>query len=299
MRMLTSAAESSTPQIPRPSASLVVVNDHNEILLVHRNPKARFFAGVHVFPGGNYDSEQDDSFGITAIRETFEESGILLATSTTGVMPPDSVLEVARRAIHSRKMTFKSFLEEHKLKPNVDSLLPFTEWITPPNAPRRFHTKFFVTFLSDTATSKFSSGTKEAQIPTPDGGQEVISARYISPRAALKEFDEKKITFMPPQFYILTTLSEIMEQTSHRDLIQTLSRGPFGRMVINPRRLFSEKEDGHTILTYEGDESRGGPKGRLHRASVKVGKGGITEQITLLRNFDILTEVEIPAHSRL
>ncbi|KAF8880249.1 hypothetical protein CPB85DRAFT_1221402 [Mucidula mucida] len=273
------------PAVPRPSASLVVINERNEVLLVHRNPKASTFAGVHVFPGGNYDQNQDASLQMTAIRETFEESGLLLASPASAI-PDGKVLEAARHAIHSQKRTFVTFLEEHKLAADVDALLPFTEWITPIDAPRRFRARFYVAFLPSSSSAGFTSGQKEEQIPTPDGGQEVISARFLTPAAWLSEFREGKITFMPPQYYILHTLAGL----SSRAQIEELARGHFGKMVMNPRRLSVEGSSG--ILTYEGDETRGGSKGRLHRALCTFTKGGITTKIELQRNFDIFTEIE-------
>ncbi|KAF9013943.1 NUDIX hydrolase domain-like protein [Cyathus striatus] len=293
--------------VPRPSASIVVVNDRNEVLLVHRNPKSRAFGGVHVFPGGNFDSAQDSSLEMTAIRETFEESGLLLTSaagaesSTSHALPSNSViseleLEAARHAIHRQDIRFKDFLSSKSLKADKESLLRFTEWVTPTNAPRRFHTQFYVMFLPDASSRAFVSGSKQEQLPTPDGGQEVISARFVTPKKALEEFHSGQIVFMPPQFYILTTLAEILVDNvntrAQRSKVETLSRGPFGRMVINPRRLHAENSEGRTILTYEGDETRGGSKGRLHRALVKVGKEGITTEIILQRNFDIFSEIE-------
>lgn len=74
---------------------------------------------------------------MTAIRETFEESGLLLASSATSTPPPDtSVLDAARKSIHAKKLSFASFLANNELTPDVDSLLPFTQWITPPTMPR-------------------------------------------------------------------------------------------------------------------------------------------------------------------
>jgi hypothetical protein len=111
-----------------------------------------------------------------------------------------------------------------------------------------------------------------------DGGQEVVAARFVHPEDALTEFREGKIAFMPPQAYILTTLAEILKGRTNtemqRERVEALSRGMFGRMVINPRRL-GEDAEGYTILTFEGDETRGGSKGRLHRVLAKVGKGGV------------------------
>jgi hypothetical protein len=72
---------------------------------------------------------------MTAIRETFEESGLLLATSL-GTAPHDQTLDSARKAIHAGKLAFTSFLERHHFQPSMDKLLPFTQWITPATVPR-------------------------------------------------------------------------------------------------------------------------------------------------------------------
>ncbi|KAI5900532.1 uncharacterized protein SCHCODRAFT_02608140 [Schizophyllum commune H4-8] len=305
------------PAEPRPSASIAVINARNEVLLVQRNPKTRSFAGVHVFPGGNLDPAQDgDSLAMTAIRETFEESGLLLASPSTSpsTSPPASVLEEARRAIHAQRTSFSDFLAKEGLRADVDALLPFTEWVTPVEQPRRFRTKFFLAFLPSVSSSTtFTAGDKQEQIPTPDGGQEVISARFVRPADALAEFEAGRISFMPPQFYILTTLAGIFgggdaQAVDARSKIERLARGPFGRMAINPRRLNandashpkSSVEEGETVLTYEGDEARGGPRGRRHRAVVRFAKGGNTTRIRLERNFDIFEGIDgAPSSSKL
>lgn len=73
-----------------------------------------------------------------AIRETFEESGLLLATSLSNSSRglSDAQLDEARANIHAQKLNFKTFLGNHSLAADVKSLLPFTQWITPVNAPR-------------------------------------------------------------------------------------------------------------------------------------------------------------------
>ncbi|KAG6854720.1 hypothetical protein C0991_002433 [Blastosporella zonata] len=84
---------------------------------------------------------------------------------------------------------------------------------------------------------------------------------------------------MPPQAYLLHTLSEILQggvnTPAQRERVETLSKGLFGGMVLNPLRLGSPDAEGKSILTYEGDETRGGSKGRRHRVVVKAGKGGV------------------------
>ncbi|KAG5637763.1 hypothetical protein H0H81_003330 [Sphagnurus paluster] len=297
LSMATATSMPTQAAIPRPSASIIVVNSRNEILLVHRNPKARSFAGVHVFPGGNLDKKQDPSLALTAIRETFEESGLLLASpSNKSPVLSDTLLDEARMNIHSQKLNFQTFLSDYHLTPDTETLLPFTQWITPASVPRRFHTQFYVAFLPAAAASGFLSGVKQDRIPKPDGGQEVISARFLHPEDALAEFREGKITFMPPQAYLLQTLSDILKgrksETHQRERVEALSKGLFGRMVINPQGLGKPDEQGRTILTYEGDETRGGSKGRRHRVLVRFGKEGITE-LHLERNFNIFTEIEL------
>lgn len=119
---------------------------------------------------------------------------------------------------------------------------------------------------------------------------------------------------MPPQYYILSTLADILHgplnTKEQQDKVRTLSKGTFGRMTINPRP-FGKDENGRTILTYEGDETRGGPKGRLHRVLAKFKPGvrvrpneqalqgflrifalKVATDIILIRNFDIFSEIE-------
>ncbi|EPQ57906.1 hypothetical protein GLOTRDRAFT_136739 [Gloeophyllum trabeum ATCC 11539] len=288
---------SSVPAIPRPSASALIVNERNEILFVQRNPKANSFGGTYVFPGGNFDPKQDDSLALTAIRETFEETGLLLASSDRSGEPDldDAVLNEARNAIHSNHMSFSHFLTECRLEPDIQSLFPFTSWVTPVQVPRRFHAQFFITFLPHASSSGFSEGSKHSRLPTPDGGQEVVAASFLHPATALFAYTSGRIALMPPQFYLLSTLAEILQgernTREQRERVYQLSRGSFGRMVINPRALGTDAE-GRTVLTYEGDETRGGAKGRLHRSLVRFGKGGVPTENMLLRNFDIFSEIE-------
>ncbi len=84
------------------------------------------------------DESQDESLEMTAIRETFEESGLLLASTPdpSAPFPSDSVVEEARHAIHDQKMNFGKFLQTHGLRPDLGSLLPFTQWVTPVGLPR-------------------------------------------------------------------------------------------------------------------------------------------------------------------
>jgi len=244
---------------------------------------------MHVFPGGNLDSAQDTCHEDTAIRETFEETGILLANSTSGTMIDDQLLDEARGLIHSGKLSFPDFLQKNNLAMRCD-LYPFTQWITPKNVPRRFHTHFYVAFLDDTP----SSVRGENRLPTPDGGLEVISTSLKRPSAYIDSFLKGEISLMPPQFYLLTTLVEVLSDNSDRspegtERMKLLSRGAFGRMQINPCVMPHESDPSMSYFVYEGDESRGGPKGRRHRSHVQFGEKRVIRSIKLQRNFDIFS----------
>jgi len=282
---------------PRPSASLILVNARNEVLLVQRNPNARSFGNMHVFPGGNLDSTQDTCHEDTAIRETFEETGILLANSTTGTRLDDKLLEEARKQIHSGKLSFPEFLHRNGLVMRRD-LFPFTQWITPKTIPRRFHTYFYVAFLDDTPAS--TQG--ENQLPTPDGGLEVISTSLRRPSIFMDSFSRGEIALMPPQFYLLTTLVEVLSDSSTRpregtERMKLLSRGAFGRMQINPAVFPHETDPTKSYFVYEGDEIRGGPKGRRHRSHIQFGEKRNIRSIQLQRNFDIFSD-DLPGDSQ-
>jgi 8-oxo-dGTP pyrophosphatase MutT (NUDIX family) len=71
---------------------------------------------------------------MTAIRETFEETGLLLAS---GALPQsEAVLDASRESIHTGSTLFRDFLSQHALSADVQALLPFTEWITPLGSAR-------------------------------------------------------------------------------------------------------------------------------------------------------------------
>jgi hypothetical protein len=118
----------------------------------------------------------------------------------------------------------------------------------------------------------------------------------VHPLEALAEHRSKKIALMPPQHYILTTLAELLvgRQTTRRqrERVEELSAGVFGRMVVCPRA--GERDaNGRTPLVFEGDEARGGPRGRLHRSIVLVSpetKVGWVVRLVLLN--DVLTAVK-------
>ncbi|CZT51961.1 related to NUDIX family hydrolase [Rhynchosporium secalis] len=160
---------------PRPSASILLISPTNEILLLHRVRTSSSFPSAHVFPGGNLSASQDGdipgaddaerhvdgrAYRVGAIRECFEESGILLARKKDG----EGLLEVeeesrenGRKDVHANKVGFEDWVKEQGGVLDIDSLQPFTRWVTPTNLPKRFTTQMYIYFLPLPLTSSLSS----------------------------------------------------------------------------------------------------------------------------------------------
>jgi len=87
--------------------------------------------------------------------------------------------------------------------------------------------------------------------------------------------------FMPPQYYLISTLAEILtgdrNSEAQRMRVRRLAEGAFGGMVILPRQ--SKLGDGRGLLAYEGDELVDGPVGARHRSIIKFGPGGVSSVV--------------------
>ncbi|KAI8932310.1 hypothetical protein NX059_010505 [Plenodomus lindquistii] len=235
------------PPVPRPSASVLLISPTNQILLLHRVKKASSFASAHVFPGGALSKTHDGpipdvndplhhtdgpAYRLAAVRETFEECGILLAKSKkTGKLfteISDTEREEGRRAVHSGSTTFPALLEKWGAVPDTESLIPFTRWVTPPNVPKRFSTQMYIYFLplSSTSPTKNSAPTstppgagiseeEELMIPHPthDGGIEHTAARFLPPNKWISLARQNRIILFPPQFFLTLQLSPFLSST--------------------------------------------------------------------------------------
>lgn len=121
-----------SPPLARPSASIILLSPTNQVLLLHRVQTSTAFASAHVFPGGNLSAFHDGAipapedaarhadglpYRLGAIRETFEESGILLARRAGGngngalLNLPVSERDRARKAIYENEISFGAWLE--------------------------------------------------------------------------------------------------------------------------------------------------------------------------------------------
>lgn len=131
-----------TPAIPRPSASVLLVSPQNHILLLQRVKQSSSFPSAHVFPGGNVSSFHDglmpepdsadrhvdsETYRMAAVRETFEESGILLAKNAGFgrlVEVPEAEREEGRKLVHGNKVEFQNWLAKKGGRADVGRAAP-------------------------------------------------------------------------------------------------------------------------------------------------------------------------------
>jgi 8-oxo-dGTP pyrophosphatase MutT (NUDIX family) len=192
-----------------------------EVYMLRRKPSMAFAPGAFVFPGGSVDARDADeevawtgpeaaewgrifdappalarALVCAAVRETFEESGVMLAGES-----PDSVVadttsddwEADRKALLDRSLSLAELLSRRGLVLRADLLRPWARWITPVVEPRRFDTRFFAAALP--------AGQR-----TRDVGGEASEVAWVVPAEALAAGKRGELRLFPPT---AVTLSEL------------------------------------------------------------------------------------------
>lgn len=220
----------------RPSSSIILLSPTNQVLLLHRVQTSTSFPSAHVFPGGNLspfheppappagspDRHRDSpAYRLAAVRETFEESGILIAKRSqaddTLLVVPETEREDARRKIHGDELRFTEWVGDTLgATLCVDDLVPFTRWVTPPNMPKRFTTQMYIYFMPLAESPSPAGGSDGGpvdvdvvQTPTPDGGVEHTAATFADASEWLRRQQRGEIVLFPPQCYLLTLVAEV------------------------------------------------------------------------------------------
>jgi recombination protein RecT len=183
------------PVPPRPSATVLLMRDGTpwELLLVHRPGGADFAPGAYVFPGGAVhedDHAWDDEIRGAAVRELFEEAGILMARSGRGFATDSDCEEVRKRT--ERGSSFSASLREVGVEPVLDDLVLFARWVTPAQLRRRFDARFYLARMP------------EGQTVRPQEG-EVTDWRWIAPQKAL---DDPEITLVYATRAVLESVAQ-------------------------------------------------------------------------------------------
>jgi 8-oxo-dGTP pyrophosphatase MutT (NUDIX family) len=210
---------------PRPSSTVILLRAERDagepfsVLMLERHGSIAF-PGAHAFPGGVVDpgdthapgaslptsqrwAGPDDGdcppgalvYWVTALRELFEEVGILLAARDG--RPLEGPLAPALAALRARVLTREPFgevLAGAGIVPATDRLFYFARWITPIDNPRRWDTRFLV------------GQVPPGQEPVADG-TETVSCRWLTPREALAEYEAGRIMLIPPTVRTLDDLA--------------------------------------------------------------------------------------------
>lgn len=214
---------------------MILVSPKNQVLLLHRVKAASSFPSAHVFPGGNVDHKQDGplpppsdfarhqdgpTYRLAAIRECFEESGLLLAKDSSNQLLsiPDDERNAARRQIHDQTLNFPAWVKQRGGAPDINGLHAFTRFVTPTSVPKRFSTQMYIYFLplEDEVTAALPVGEREAMIPVPtsDGGLEHTAAQFLWPSQWIAMARQNEIIVYPPQVYLLTLVSAFLQEGS-------------------------------------------------------------------------------------
>jgi 8-oxo-dGTP pyrophosphatase MutT (NUDIX family) len=218
----------------RPAATVMLIRDVAgeesgiEVFMLRRTTRAAFGAGMFVFPGGRVDEVDalsdiaqycrglDDrqasdalgvesgglAFWVAAVRECFEEAGVLLAERSDG--QPLALDPSDRHAIHDATMTLVELCERNGLLLDLSATHYVDHWITPVGEPRRFDTRFFL-----------------AQCPADQvlghDDRETVASLWVRPADAMRMADAGELTMMPP------TIANLGRLVGHPSVAAALS----------------------------------------------------------------------------
>jgi 8-oxo-dGTP pyrophosphatase MutT (NUDIX family) len=254
--------------VARHAATVVLLRDGRgdrglEVYLLRRVSTMAFAAGQHVFPGGSVDprdgehspawsgrsaADWGESLGCdatmaralvcAAVRETFEESGVLLAGASADVVVADTTgatWEADRQALLDRSESLAELLERRGLVLRSDLLRPWAHWITPEFEPRRFDTRFFVAAVPTGQRARDVSG-------------EADQAVWMPVADAVSGYHSRLLPMLPP------TIVALRELAAYATVEEVLGAS-MTVLPLMPRAVFDGDE---VLLVVDGPD---GPAG--------------------------------------
>ncbi|MER7896198.1 NUDIX hydrolase [Streptomyces sp. NPDC096046] len=263
-RIRALAAGTLTPVTPKRAATVMLLKDTGSGPAVHmlrRRASMAFAGGAYAYPGGGVDPRDDDHhvrwagptrawwadrLGVdetaaqaivcAAVRETYEEAGVLLAGPA-----PDSVVgdttgadwESDRAALVARDLSFAEFLDRRGLVLRSDLLGAWTRWITPEFESRRYDTWFFVAALPEGQRTRNASTEADRTV-------------WIAPREAAAGYDKGELLMMPP------TIATLRQLTAYETAARALDAAP-GR-DLTPVLATARLVDGEIVLSWPGHD---------------------------------------------
>jgi len=205
------------PVIPKDAAAMILLRDPDDpkVFWVKRAKTMAFMANYHAFPGGQRDAADaeipilnaenfpDAEMRVTAIREIFEETGVLIVRGAER-------LSAERRAamrdeLHSGKASFKELLESEGLAVDASLVIEAPRWVTPATSPRRYNTRFFSAWLPEGQDTEVVPGELEA-------------GEWLRPKEALQKWIDGDCVIVTPIFTAIQALAEGVSDFAERML---------------------------------------------------------------------------------
>lgn len=253
-----------TPASPRRAATVMLLKDTAAGTVVHmlrRRASMAFAGGAYAYPGGGVDPRDDEHhirwagptrawwaerLGVdettaqaivcAAVRETYEEAGVLLAGPA-----PDSVVgdttgaewEADRAALVARDFSFAEFLDRRGLVLRSDLLGAWTRWITPEFEPRRYDTFFFVAALPQGQRTRNASTEADRTV-------------WIRPQEAADGYDKGELLMMPP------TIATLRQLAPYATATDALAAAP--ARDLTPVLAKARLEDDEIVLSWPGHD---------------------------------------------
>jgi 8-oxo-dGTP pyrophosphatase MutT (NUDIX family) len=246
------------PAIPLASATIMLLRDGPsgvEVFMVKRHHQIDFASGALVFPGGKLDEHDKDqalrnhtdgaqnlddlrlSLAACAIREGFEESGILLARKPGQSDYIDAAASHAlspwRPKLNKSEVGLVDFLTRENLRLACDALVPFAHWVTPVFMPKRFDTYFYV------------AATPPGQLGRHDGSESVDSV-WVNPNEAI---EDKRWTIIFP------TKMNLVKLGKAKTTAEAIATAKAERIVTVEPKVITR--DGKQLLTIPEDAGYG------------------------------------------
>lgn len=227
---------------PLPSSTVIVLRvrperrpNQFELFMVRRADRSSFMGGAHVFPGGRVEDidllpevrtycdgisaavnnlphmseEQAIGFHLAALRELFEEAGVLLARDQEGSLAsfesPEARMRFGGYRISAQQFSLPlvMVLKEEGLRFDLSTLVPWSWWVTPAEERKRFDARFFLAIMP-------------ANQEGLHDGQETTHSAWFTPTEALEKYRSHEIHLVPPT---LRTLSELAQFETVEELL--------------------------------------------------------------------------------
>lgn len=195
--------------VPKDAAAVILLKN-GEVFLAQRNPQTSFLGGWHAFPGGKLDAGDAEievknckdkdlaKFIVCAVRETFEETGVLL------VRNGDKMTKGQRASLYddllSGRSSFGEILDHWGLWIDAEDFVYTGFWTTPQMSPVRFKTRFFI------------ANCPPKQNPEIEG--ELIGGKFLAPEHALNLWEKSEIIISPPVLIALQELDNCWNSSS-------------------------------------------------------------------------------------